>query len=219
MKYVSFSLWGTNPIYNVGAIRNVELCKEIYKEWKIVVYYNNSVPNETISKLKEFDVELHKMNSLIYPSFWRFLISDKDDCEYSIFRDCDSRISLREKLAVDEWISSDKTIHIMRDHPYHKIPAGNNSIGILAGMWGIKGNVLPMTQMITDFIKTNNNDYYGIDQNFLKIIYSQYKNDSCIHDEFFENKPFPIKRNDGRFVGERIDINEQPLTDDYKILL
>jgi len=29
-KVVSFSLWGDNPIYNIGAIRNAELAKEIY---------------------------------------------------------------------------------------------------------------------------------------------------------------------------------------------
>ena len=28
-KVISFSLWGDNPIYNVGAIRNAELAKGI----------------------------------------------------------------------------------------------------------------------------------------------------------------------------------------------
>ena len=31
-------------------------------------------------------------------------------------RDTDTRIFLREKLAVDEWLKSGKLIHIMRDH-------------------------------------------------------------------------------------------------------
>lgn len=38
------------------------------------------------------------------------------------------------------------------------------------------------------------------------------------HDEFFEKKSFPIKRENYRFVGERIDEFENPLTDDYKML-
>lgn len=218
MKYISYSLWGDNPIYNVGAIRNAELWKEIYSDWNMVVYYDNSVPNETIYNLNKLGVTLYKMDSSIYPAFWRFLISDNDNCEYAIFRDCDSRICIREKLAVDEWINSDKTIHIMRDHPYHKIPAGNNSIGILAGMWGIKGNIIPMEHMITNFIK-NENNIYGVDQSFLKQIYTQFKDDSCVHDEFFEKKPFPINRENGRFIGERIDIYEKPIDEDYKLLL
>lgn len=218
MKYISFSLWGNNPLYNVGAIRNAELSKTIYPDWKMVVYYNNSVPEDTINILNELGVELYEMDGSIYPPFWRFLISEKQDCEYSIFRDCDSRITVREKLAVDEWITGGKSIHIMRDHPYHRIPAGNTNIGILAGMWGIKGNIIPMRDMIIDFIRGKNN-IYGIDQSFLKNIYERFKDDSCIHDEFFENKPFPIKRENGRFVGERIGVDENPIGDDYKLVL
>jgi hypothetical protein len=52
MKYLSFSLWGDKPIYNVGAIRNAELWKTIYSDWQMVVYYDNTVPKETIDKLK-----------------------------------------------------------------------------------------------------------------------------------------------------------------------
>ena len=50
-------------------------------------------------------------------------------------------------------------------------------------------------------------------------IYNEFKNDRYTHDDFFEKKPFPSKRNDGRFIGERIDSNDNPLTDDYRILL
>lgn len=122
------------------------------------------------------------------------------------------------KLAVDEWITGGRSIHIMRDHPYHRIPAGNSNIGILAGMCGIKGNLIPMRDMIIDFIRGRNN-VYGIDQSFLKNIYERFTDDSCVHDEFFENKPFPIKRENGRFVGERIGVDENPIGDDYKLVL
>jgi len=32
-KIISFSLWGDNPIYTQGAIRNAELAKEVYPDW------------------------------------------------------------------------------------------------------------------------------------------------------------------------------------------
>ena len=55
MNYLSFSLWGDNPMYNIGAIKNAELWKNIYPEWEMVVFYDNTVPTETIEKLnKEF---------------------------------------------------------------------------------------------------------------------------------------------------------------------
>jgi len=142
------------------------------------------------------------------------LAADKPDCECAVFRDADSRLSVREKAAVDEWISSGKTLHVMRDHPGHGIPYGNDRLGILGGMWGIKGNVIPLTQSILNFKKSREMNY-GNDQTFLKMIYSVFENDRCTHDEFFEKKPFPIKRENGRFIGERMTIDNKPLNNDY----
>jgi hypothetical protein len=105
----------------------------------------------------------------------------------------------------------------MRDHPYHKIPAGTNQMGILAGMWGIKNNVIPITDMIKNSNKSKEHRY-GSDQAFLKNVYNILINDRCTHDEFFEQKPFPIIREGRRFIGERIDENDKPLTDDYNLI-
>jgi len=218
MNYVSFSLWGENPIYNVGIIRNAELMEQFYPNWKMIVFFDDSVPTNTIKELQNRNIETRLfLDKSIYGMFWRFFAVDLHDCKYAIFRDADSRISLRESLAVDEWIKSGKSLHVMRDHPYHRIPAGNNQLGILGGMWGIKSGVLPLTEMIYNFSKSKVHNY-GNDQTFLKMVYSELKNDRCTHDDFFEKKPFPIQREYGRFIGERIDVNEKPLTDDYKIL-
>ena len=219
MNYVSFSLWGDKPIYNVGILKNVELVKQFYPSWKMVVFYDNSVPKETISKLQENEVRtIPIFDNSLYGMFWRFFALDLEDCEYAIFRDADSRISLRESLAVNEWIESGKSLHVMRDHPYHRIPAGTNQLSILGGMWGIKKFVLPIPKMIVEFNKSKEH-VYGNDQSFLKMIYNFLQNDRFTHDEFFENKPFPIKREFGRFIGERIDEYEKPVTDDFKLLL
>jgi len=219
-KYLSFSLWGDKPLYNIGAIRNAEIWKTIYPEWDMIVYYDNSVPKETIDSLVSLNVTTIDMtNSGTYGMFWRFFAVSLPNCELAIFRDTDSRISIREKMAVDEWIESKKSLHVMRDHPAHGIPYGNNSLGILGGMWGIKNGTIPLMDMMQNFFSSGKVMVYGDDQRFLKSVYSILENDRCTHDDFFEKKPFPIKRENGRFIGERIDINEQPLTDDYKILL
>ena len=217
MKYVSFSLWGDKPLYNVGAIRNAELMREIYPDWKMILYYNNSVPSETISKLETLDCILVKVDDFEYGCFWRFFAADIDDCELVIFRDTDSRINLRERDAVNAWIETEKSLHVMRDHPAHGIPYGNNKLGILAGMWGIKGKQLPLTQMIKKFVVDKENKY-GIDQTFLKMVYNAFELDKVVHDDFFEKKPFPTKRDNMRFVGERIGIDELPVNDDWKAI-
>ena len=219
MKYLSFSLWGDKPIYTIGAIKNAELWKTIYPDWQTVVYYNNTVPNDIISKLNELNVLTIDMTEKnIYGMFWRFFAVDLPDSEYSIFRDTDSRITIREKMAVDEWINSDKTIHVMRDHPAHGIPFGSDRLGILGGMWGIKSKSINLVDMIYEFIK-NKNLTYGSDQTFLKSIYSMFENDRSTHDEFFEKKPFPVSRERGRFVGDRIDENNKPVGNDYLYIL
>jgi len=218
MKYLSYSLWGDDPIYTTGAIKNAEQWKEFYPDWQMVIYYDNSVPTNIINDLTTMGVKMIDMSHKnLYGMFWRFLSSDIVDCEFSIFRDCDSRLSKREKLAVEEWLNSGKSLHVMRDHPYHMIPCGNNQLGILGGMWGLKGNLIPITEMIYKFPFSSQHNY-GNDQTFLKTIYSIFENDRCTHDDFFEKKPFPIKRENGRFIGERIDENDNPLTEDYKFI-
>ena len=219
MKYISFSLWGDKPIYNVGAIRNSELIKFIYPNWRMILYYDNSVPKETIEKLIENDVECIDVSDLnIYGMFWRFFACDIEDSEYVCFRDCDSRISFREYFAVKEWVESGKTLHVMRDHPAHGVPYGNDEMGILGGMWGIKSKKVSMKDLIMDYTMGKTLTY-GSDQAFLKSIYRQFANDKCTHDEFYEKKQFPIKRENGRFIGERINIDEKPLTNDHLVLL
>ena len=214
MKYISYSLWGDNELYNIGIVKNAQQVPEIYSGWQMIVYHDNSVPKETLRVLEDLNVKLVNVDGHTHGMFWRFFASDFIDCEYAIFRDGDSRLSVREKMAVDEWIESGKTIHVMRDHPAHQIPYGNNGLGILGGMWGIKGNTIPMKESVENFSK-NKTMGYGIDQTFLKTIYNVFENDRCTHDDFFERKPFPIKRENGRFIGERMNVNDEPLNNDY----
>lgn len=215
-RYIAFSLWGDSDIYTIGAIRNAELARMIYPGWEVLVYYNDSVPVKIIEQLKHLGVNVIDMSdSGIYPLFWRFLAADLADASHVVFRDTDSRLSVREKAAVDEWIEAGCVLHVMRDHPYHQVPFGAGKSAILGGMWGIKAGMIDMKQSIAQFISSHA-DAYGLDQTFLVDIYDQFSDSKIVHDEFFDGRPFPIKRKDYRFVGERIDINEMPLGDDWK---
>ena len=57
-KLISFSLWGDNPTYTQGAIRNAELSKEIYPDWICRYYIGTSTPQSIIDKLISFDNNL-----------------------------------------------------------------------------------------------------------------------------------------------------------------
>ncbi|WP_353127936.1 hypothetical protein [Parapedobacter pyrenivorans] len=216
VKYLSFSLWGSSPVYTMGAIRNAALAKKIYPSWQVIVYHDDTVPADILKRLDQAGVMLEDMtDSGVYGLFWRFLAADRPDCDYAIFRDTDSRLSRRERKAVDEWMANGDVLHIMRDHPFHQVPYGAEGLSILGGMWGIRGNTVRLRPLIDSFIN-DKPDEYGIDQAFLQQIYQQFKDSQTVHDDFFEKKPFPVKRHRYRFVGERIDEREHPVGDDWK---
>jgi hypothetical protein len=201
-KIISFSLWGNNPKYTFGSIKNAELAQEIYPGWICRYYIDSEVSKDILDKLSSFsNTKIYKKNIKgdWRSMFWRFEASYDQDVNIAIFRDCDSRLSLREKNAVDEWLNSDKTFHIMRDHPYHNFP-------MLGGMWGYKNNnKYPMQILLESFNKTNN---YGIDYKFFaEELYPLIGNDKLVHDEFFDKQPFPSQRENTEFVGDVFDEN------------
>ena len=207
-KIISFSLWGDNPKYTVGAIKNALLAQIIYPEWICRFYIGNDVPQHIRNQLDDLNVEIMEMGDSGWNGmFWRFFAADSYDIV--ICRDTDSRLNLRERVAVDEWLSSDKDFHIMRDHPYHNTE-------ILAGTWGCRNGILRgMEEAIQDYNKGSFDNQYQVDQNFLReVVYPLVKHESIVHDEFFELKPFPanaIKRTGSYFVGQVYDECDTPI--------
>ena len=159
-KIISFSLWGDNPKYCVGAIKNAELQKKIYPNWICRFYVHVDVPEKYTSKLKSIEnteVIIEHRKPDWTGMFWRFEAISEDDVSVMISRDCDSRLNEREAEAVSEFMNSDKLFHIMRDHPWHKF-------NVLGGMFGIKKGLLDnMKDLCASFSQTNN---YGTDYRF-----------------------------------------------------
>ena len=53
---------------------------------------------------------------------WRYLPMLDQHVDRMLARDTDSEINSREAAAVHEWLESNYTFHVMRDHPDHKLP-------------------------------------------------------------------------------------------------
>lgn len=203
-RVISFSLWGDKPKYLVGAIENAKLCPQIYPGWVARFYVGTSVAPETLQTLRLLGAEIIEMN---VPGdwrsmFWRFEAAADTEIEAMLSRDCDSRLNHREAAAVAEWMASSKGFHIMRDHPSHDTP-------ILGGMWGVKAPLLrDISDLIQQYVK---GDFWQVDQNFLReVIYPKVKSAAMIHDEFYAQLPFPIRRQGWEFVGEDFDEFGQP---------
>jgi len=191
-KVISFSLWGSDPKYTVGALKNAQLALEIYPDWICRYYISKCVPMGIIQNLIMMpNTEVVVMNEQgdWNGSLWRFAAASDPTVDIVISRDTDSRLNLREKAAVEEWLSGDKNFHIMRDHPAH-------DAAIMAGMWGVRDRLLfNMTDLIRQY---PTGDFWQIDQNFLRDrIYPAVRAHTCVHDEFFEKKPFPLSREGG----------------------
>ena len=206
-KIISFSLWGNDPKYCLGAIENARLAAEIYPDWICRFYTNADVSVETLGTLANFDnVELCDMPSTCEGwkgMFARFFAVEDD---VMISRDCDSRLSWREKEAVDEWLESDKGFHVIRDHPWH------TSV-IMGGMWGCRNNALP--EFLDLMLSWDREDRWQTDQEFLETeIWPLITGDVMIHDSFYQHIPFltlgiakdfPTPCINGCFVGQAFE--------------
>mmetsp|Transcript_9005 Transcript_9005/g.27521 ORF Transcript_9005/g.27521 Transcript_9005/m.27521 type:complete len:175 (+) Transcript_9005:1899-2423(+) len=108
-------------------------------------------------------------------------------------RDSDSRLNPRERLAVEEWISSGFKIHSLRDHPNHDRPLNG-------GMWGgVKGAIADMEDLVQ---KWSNREAYMGDLDFLNqqiwprlsTQSSQLSHDAYSCNKYPNARPFPTQR-------------------------
>jgi hypothetical protein len=221
---ISYSIWGDNPKYLVGALRNLEVNQVLLPNYISRFYIGSSTHQRYIDPLIESEkteVIIVDENNSYEGLFWRFFAADDPDVNIMLSRDTDSRISKREVAAIQEWLSSEKDFHIMRDHPYH-------TTSIMGGMWGCRNKILSGIKIwIEDWKKEGRNSRsssMGIDQDFLSdVIYPKIIDNCLEHSEFglgYGNitKSFPTERIDYEFVGDVFDENNVRHPDHWKII-
>ena len=196
MNLITFSLFGDNPLYCVGAVENARLAKEIYPDWTARFYVAQDVPSMYLDAIEEYGgdiVHCEKKNS--YDGLnWRFRPLTSLKVDYWISRDADSRLSWRERNAVDEWMKSDKTAHLLRD-------SHNHGFTIMAGMFGINNKLFHERYGMFNLDNTNA-DYREADQTLLQEeLWPLIKHDHLCHDHWKNSENYVKKMNEKRFVG------------------
>ena len=151
-RVLSFSLFGDNPIYCETAILNAQSMPEIYSDWQMWVYHDNSVPHHVLARLRQHGVRLLDAAQLgisHWPgTFWRFHAASDPHVEKVQFRDADSLISPREAQWVQLWLDSPQPFHVMRDWYSHLDL-------MLAGLWGAHAPLLAhMKEWIEQYLQT-----------------------------------------------------------------
>ena len=125
-----------------------------------------------------------------------------------VVRDADSRLNVRERFAVEEWIQSGTEVHAMHDHMNH----GQNLNG---GMWGAT-----QSSCVRDaLLKNMNNDLkYMADLYVISPIYTQcnvFDHTSYLCTNWPHSHPFPTQRSSNlEHVGQVFDSNDKPRMSD-----
>ena len=119
--YVSFSLFGTGLNYRKGALANVNVLQKIRPNWNVIIYHSEEIDLETLKKLKvNSKITLVKKSRRGYDALlWRYIPFYELNDSIVIVRDCDSIITEREVLLLEEWLDTNYPFHIIRDHLHH----------------------------------------------------------------------------------------------------
>lgn len=192
---IAMSLYGSDARYFVGARNNVIVSRYLYPGWTLRIYVDPDFSHHQRSELIREGAQIFEVGNWPAAShglFWRFLVEDDEAVNIYLVRDADSVMNIRERMAVEAWLASDRAFHVMRDNPQH-------SELILAGMWGARrDNIGQMQNRIDNFlskapIALNN---ATIDQQFLRQeIWPIVKHSVLCHDaylRFGETHPFPL---------------------------
>lgn len=203
-KYICFSLFKNDnnhrsqfKTYRVGAIENAKMCKEFYPDFTPLFYMYRGL-TEIAGELKSLGakVVLKKTQLPGWGSMhWRCTPLIEGGFDVCLFRDTDSRPSIREKVLVDKFLSSKFNFHSIRDHPMHKRK-------VMGGMWAAKKTTEEIKEVIYSCFNTNLQ--YGFDENvFDQKLWPLIKEDCLIHDSNTDSSDF-LPNSDGSFIGQPV---------------
>jgi hypothetical protein len=217
MKYISYTLFGTQPKYYIGAEKNIELNKKLLPDWVTVIYYNEkNILDGWVEKLSSLGAEMRNItnfsfsdkDTIQYPYFWRFFSLLNDGI--SIVRDLDSRVSDREVEYINRWLNSECDYFIIRDHPWHS--------PVPSGLFGIKSKIKEFEDHFINFINTSDLRW-GTDQEILHQ-YMENIDENYIFYCGLDRVDTYIPRNDKNFfIGMQIDENDNPLKPNAEVAL
>ena len=219
-KIIAMSLYGDDPRYVWGAIRNMQLAPVFFPAWTVRIYVEKprpdgsqkfpKVPARIINKLKSLGAQIAYVDfekTKVPPMMWRFLVADDLAVSYFIVRDSDSRLSDRDATVVGEWLKSGSLFHCIRDHPSHA------NYAVSGGMWGAKPKeLLKIFGKSFELLMKGFQGDYLQDMSFLgNIVWPKVKDNAICHDsvsckKFAGSRPFPVERNGQEHIGQVYDM-------------
>ncbi len=215
-KIISFSLWGNNRKYLIGALENMKCQSELFPDWICRFYCHTDVDKSWLLDLSERGAEViikyenPVVRHMHAPGmFWRFEVLKDKEIERCLVRDTDGRLTQREKNCVIDWEKSGREFHIIRDHVMH-------STRIMGGVWGATNALISRInydELLDSFSRMTYVNMYATDQEFLaRVIYPLIKDNVCIHDDWYrfpDEKPckIPHVRVGNEYIGMPYEVD------------
>lgn len=207
-KIVSFTLFGNEPKYYIGAEKNVEVNKTLLPDWETVIYYHPEMTKiENVEKLISMGATLIDTSNIIignkgpkeFPYFWRFLSFLENNI--TLVRDLDSRVSDREVEYINRWMETGKDYFIIRDHPWHS--------PVPSGLFGIKGKKNQFENHFHSYV-SNSDLRWGTDQDILYEYMNNVSPENIEYCGFDKPETYIPRINKEFFIGMQLDENDNP---------
>jgi hypothetical protein len=193
-------------------IENAWLMPRIYPGWECHCWIADDLDAFVYAKLNGLRVQFHSMDlGWRQRMFYRLLIHDVPGVERYLIRDADSRISMRERRCVDEWMRSDKILHTIHDHFYHQRP-------IQGGMFGIwNANVTwAMQPMVGSYASI---DKWGKDEEFLaNVVWPLVSHSVCEHGRSNPIQSAGEDEDMHAFIGEIYNADGTPAHPEHRLM-
>jgi hypothetical protein len=181
---IAYTLWGNQPRYHVPLLENVRIRPHLFPEWTIRIYHDQTVDPVALARFAAFGVQLRPMT--LPPDvpahralLWRFEVIADSTVQRFLIRDADSLLTVKERVAVDAWLRSDRHFHAMRDWYSH-------TDLLLAGMWGGVGGILPEPAALLRAYTPWRVENDHFDQDLLSaVVWPAIRRNVLIHDSIF----------------------------------
>ena len=192
-KVISFSLYGKQPKYTMGAVANARHANRAYPGWICRFYVADDVPKGIVSRLLGHGAEVVNMGQRFghEAMFWRLFAAFEPENEIVIFRDADSRFTKCELVMVNDWLASGKKFHVMRWDYSH-------DVSVMGGLWGLRGHISELREPVEKFLESTNSWPRRADERFLNKNLTPKMKGKVYVNELYSLKPRRC------FIGETI---------------
>ena len=164
MNVFSFCIYGESEFYYRGLRENLDLIETHYPEWHVFIYVGVGAREELLAPLRSrpnthwFSTGCAGATNMV----WRFFAIDAPGVATIHVRDADSRVHVRDRWCIDQFMKSEHLAYTIRDNAGHQIR-------MMGGLWGCRK--LPFS--VREFYLQSRKDLlsrtpeFGYDQDFL----------------------------------------------------